>query len=125
MAMNELRTWLIAYDIRDPERLRRVHRYLVKRAVPVQYSVFVTRATTHRIGTIKSGLADLIDRMCDDVRIYHVPERAEATVFGKQYLPHGIHILTGAAQPAELSFTPARRRATFQDAREVGEEVTS
>lgn len=95
MALNAIRTWLIAYDIADPKRLARVHRYLKSKAVPVQYSVFVTRANVVQIGTIRSALADLIDPKADDVRIYQVPERPELVSLGTKALPDGIQLLEG------------------------------
>jgi CRISPR-associated protein Cas2 len=95
MALNETRTWLIAYDIADPRRLGRVHRYLKTEAVPVQYSVFVTRATAARVGVIRATLADLIDPGADDVRIYQVPEHPEVACFGTRALPEGIQLLEG------------------------------
>ena len=41
MSYTERRNWLVAYDIASPRRLARVHRYLKRHAIPVQYSVFV------------------------------------------------------------------------------------
>lgn len=34
---------VVCYDIRCPKRLGRVHRYLKKRAIPLQYSVFLAQ----------------------------------------------------------------------------------
>ena len=36
MAVNAPRAWLITYDITDPKRLARLHRFLVRQATPVQ-----------------------------------------------------------------------------------------
>lgn len=33
-------SWVVAYDIREPKRLRRVHRLMLGYGDPVQYSVF-------------------------------------------------------------------------------------
>jgi CRISPR/Cas system-associated endoribonuclease Cas2 len=46
MGLNQIRSWLIAYDIASPRRLVRVYRLLREHAVPVQYSVFA--AHPHR-----------------------------------------------------------------------------
>jgi len=108
MALNKTRTWLIAYDIADPRRLARVHRYLKSEAVPVQYSVFVARATAGKVGGIKSALADLIDPGTDDVRIYLVPERPELSYLGTKALPEGILLLEGKTH-AFSSFTSSSR----------------
>jgi CRISPR-associated protein Cas2 len=37
MALNQPLRYLIAYDIRNPKRLVRVHRYLRRQGMPVQY----------------------------------------------------------------------------------------
>ncbi|OGA54692.1 MAG: CRISPR-associated endonuclease Cas2 [Betaproteobacteria bacterium RIFCSPLOWO2_12_FULL_62_13] len=95
MALNEPRNWLIAYDIADPRRLCRVHRFLSTQAVPVQYSVFATRSTPMKTGLIRAGLAEIIDAGKDDVRIYPVPEPADLTVFGKKALPEGLSVIDG------------------------------
>lgn len=95
MALNEPRNWLIAYDIADPRRLQRVHRFLSSQAVPVQYSVFATRSSPMKAGLIRAGLAAIIDEGEDDVRIYPVPEPADLTVFGKKALPDGLSLIDG------------------------------
>lgn len=95
MALNDPRNWLIAYDIADPRRLRRVHRFLCSHAVPVQYSVFATRATPMKVGLIRASLSELIDAAEDDVRFYPVPEPADLTVFGRKAVPEGLSVIDG------------------------------
>lgn len=95
MAVNETRNWLIAYDIADPRRLARVHRFLTSQAVPVQYSVFATRSTPMKIGMLKADLAGLIDLREDDVRIYPIPEPADLAVLGRKALPEGLSVIEG------------------------------
>jgi CRISPR-associated protein Cas2 len=97
------RNYLIAYDIADPKRLRRVHRLLIDEAVPVQYSVFVTRASRARITRIVGDLEKEIDKRADDVRIYLLPPAAEVQVFGRKALPDGIRLLSGES-PALIPF---------------------
>jgi len=41
MSRTPIRHYLVAYDVRQPRRLRRVHRVLKARGLPVQYSVFL------------------------------------------------------------------------------------
>jgi CRISPR-associated protein Cas2 len=105
MALNVVRTWLIAYDVRDPLRLQRVHRYLRSEAVPVQYSVFVARCATNHICAIKGEVAARIDPAADDVRIYQIPDRPEIATLGAQGLPEGIRLLEGNASPTTVPFT--------------------
>lgn len=104
MALNQPRNWLIAYDIADPRRLRRVHRFLTSQAVPVQYSVFATRAAPMKTGLIRAGLAEIIDERDDDVRIYPVPEPADLTVFGRKALPEGLSVIEGRSGLALAPF---------------------
>jgi CRISPR-associated protein Cas2 len=120
VALNAPRTWLIAYDIRDPRRLRRVHGYLRQQAIPVQYSVFVTRCSATRVGAIRAALAQIVDSRVDDVRIYHVPDRAEVITFGTKTLPDGIQLLQADARPQLVPFTSAGERTTLDSPHEAG-----
>lgn len=114
MALRAPRTWLLCYDIRDPKRLARVYRYLVTEAVPVQYSVFVTRKTVEQLGEIRAELARRIDPTCDDVRIYHVPDRPEVAALGVQGLPEGIGLLASQETGGPMPFTSAAKAHRVQ-----------
>ena len=96
MALNQTRTWLIAYDIADPKRLARLHRYITTIAIPVQYSVFVTVASDHRIRCIADDINSRIDQKADDVRIYPLPKQLELHCLGRHYLPTGVLLLNDA-----------------------------
>ena len=109
MALTQPATWLIAYDIRSPRRLKRVHRYLSGVAISVQYSVFVTRCTVQRLGIIRAELAGLINKRDDDVRIYRVPERPLIETLGRQGTPEGIMLLAGTGYESALPLTRASR----------------
>jgi CRISPR-associated protein Cas2 len=95
MALNQTRSWLIAYDIALPRRLVRVHRFLRDHATPVQYSVFAARCSPTRLGIIRAELARLIEKREDDVRCYPIPEPAQLFVFGRKALPEGLRLLDG------------------------------
>ena len=101
MAFNEPHHYLIAYDIADPRRLCRVHRYLKAWAIPVQYSVFTAVLRQAQVEMLVAGIEEIIDAGEDDVRIYPLPRVPEATVIGQSYLPEGIHVL---ANYAEITF---------------------
>ena len=90
MGHTEPRSWLIAYDIADPLRLGRVHRFLKRHAIPVQYSVFVLHANQFNLDHVLAGITDRIDPAWDDVRAYHIPNRCEVTALGRQHLPEGV-----------------------------------
>lgn len=97
MALNEARSWLIAYDIADPKRLRRVHGHLKKLAVPLQYSLFAASGTAQAIGRLRDGLAELINAREDDVRIYLVPKRLDISCYGRRLLPSDLTVLQAGA----------------------------
>lgn len=115
MALNESRNWLIAYDIADPRRLRRVHRYLCRHAVPVQYSVFATRGSRMRVGLIRAELGEIVDADEDDVRIYPVPEPTVLSVLGRKALPEGLRVIDGASALSLAPFAPGPARATMPE----------
>ena len=80
-------SWIIAYDIASPKRLVRVHRYMKRHGIPLQYSVFMTRGTEGYIDNILAGLGGIINWRDDDVRAYPVPENPEIYWIGKKPLP--------------------------------------
>lgn len=79
--------WLIAYDIREPRRLARIHRSLKKVAVPLQYSIFLTWMSDTAIERLVDLLNEIIDPSEDDVRLYHLPQQTELFTMGRQWLP--------------------------------------
>ncbi|OIP07940.1 MAG: CRISPR-associated endonuclease Cas2 [Betaproteobacteria bacterium CG2_30_68_42] len=85
--------WLIAYDIADPMRLARVHRYLKAVAMPVQYSVFLGWFSPREIDLLTRGLETRIDARRDDVRMYHLPSRTQLYRFGRQWLPERVFLV--------------------------------
>lgn len=90
MSVSGYRTWLIAYDIADPDRLRRVHAFLKRYAVPIQYSLFVARLNERALREVLAGIEERICASQDDVRAYHVPERCDAVAVGRQYFPQQV-----------------------------------
>lgn len=65
-------TWLLAYDIANPKRLGRVHRFMVRRGLPTQYSVFLVEADRAAIEELVGALARLVHPKQDDVRIFRL-----------------------------------------------------
>ncbi len=84
--------WLVAYDIRDPRRLARVHRLLKAQAVPLQYSVFIAWLKAPAVETLAGAIESRIDPRQDDVRLYHLPSRLELHALGRQWLPSGVSL---------------------------------
>jgi CRISPR-associated protein Cas2 len=61
------RRYLVAYDIRDPERLRAVARVMVATGNRIQYSVFLADLDRKEVSALKVALEALIDRSADTV----------------------------------------------------------
>ena len=89
MSSGAEKTWLVAYDIRCPRRLRRV-RALRREGATVQYSAFAVAANDAGIQRVLDGLLRLIDPRKDDVRAYHIPARCPVWTLGTQAMPEGI-----------------------------------
>ncbi|ABI60448.1 MULTISPECIES: CRISPR-associated endonuclease Cas2 [Nitrosomonas] len=82
--------FIICYDITHPRRLARLHRYLVKRAVPLQYSVFLFSGDDRQLEHCMQGAIELIDEKVDDLRVYPLPSRGLKARIGQPALPEGI-----------------------------------
>jgi CRISPR-associated protein Cas2 len=95
MALNQPLRYLIAYDIRDPKRLMRVHRFLRRQGLPVQYSVFTAQLTQRKLLRVMEGLDRIIEPRADDVRIYPLPTRLDARLLGRQMFPDDVLLLDG------------------------------
>lgn len=87
MAVNQKKNWLIAYDIADPRRLGRIHRRLLKYALPVQYSLFLYNGSTLDVDKLMDELAKLMEAREDDLRAYPLPTNAEIHMIGQSGLP--------------------------------------
>lgn len=94
MALNTPRGWLITYDITDPRRLIRLHRFLVRHALPVQYSVFHFEGSAAQMGRLMADIATRIDPATDDVRGYQLPERLSLDTIGRGSLPGEAYVLS-------------------------------
>jgi CRISPR-associated endonuclease Cas2 len=81
---------IICYDIADPKRLQRLHRYLLKQAVPIQYSVFLFAGDERRLRACLEEAARHIDPREDDLRAYPLPQRGLKARVGCPVLPEGI-----------------------------------
>ena len=92
MSWTEPRAHLIAYDIADPKRLVRVHRYLKTVAVDVQYSVFAGVLAPRQMERVLREIDARIHPREDDVRVYPLPQRCHAVTLGRQHLPEGVFL---------------------------------
>ena len=79
-------TFLIAYDIRDPARLRRVHARIIRDGVRLHFSLYAADLGESAHASLLADLARLIDPACDDVRIYPVPDPPRGARLGPQQM---------------------------------------
>jgi len=88
--------YLIAYDVRDERRLKRLHSYLRKQATAVQKSVFALYTDAAGLAEVERGLRARADPKVDDLRLYAIPgpaalwaAGAQARAFAGLYGPQG------------------------------------
>ena len=62
--------YLVAYDIRHPRRLRRVHRVATDHGEPLQYSVFVCDLTATELTALRRALLAEIKTTEDSIGIF-------------------------------------------------------
>lgn len=93
MSANRKTSWLICYDIADPQRLQRVHRVVRRFASPFQYSVFRKSSTRREIVDLLAKLEALIDPRRDDVRAYPLRPVDYHLECGDRILPDGVQLM--------------------------------
>ncbi|MFT0213936.1 CRISPR-associated endonuclease Cas2 [Pseudomonas sp. F1_0610] len=64
------RWYLIQYDIRNKQRLRKVHKLLSSISIPIQESVFAWLGTEKELDRLQQKLKSLINLYEDDIRGY-------------------------------------------------------
>ena len=84
--------YVICYDICNPRRLGRIHRALPRRAMALQYSVFLFTGSPQQLQRCLDELETLMDKREDDIRAYPLPERGLRQRLGKPLLPSGIQL---------------------------------
>ncbi len=85
---------LIAYDISDARRWRKVYKRVQEDAARLQYSLFYGDLPWREAERLADNLARLIDPAADDVRLYLLPDDAWVRIRGKPIVPNGVHIGT-------------------------------
>lgn len=109
---NQQTAWLVAYDICEPRRLRRVHRLLRKEGVAAQYSAFMVEGNDDQILHLLARLRTMIDKCADDIRVYHLPQRCTVWSLGTQQWPQGMSLTaTDAARLLVQASTPIDQAA--------------
>ena len=89
--------YLLVYDIRKPQRLRRVHDVAKRFGDPLQYSVFVCDLTKVEKTLLRAALSDEIDSAVDSVAIFDLGPADDRAIKCVDYL--GVARSVGAAGP--------------------------
>jgi CRISPR-associated endonuclease Cas2 len=63
-------TYVLAYDVRDVKRLRRVHRETSKEGIFVQRSVYLYQGSGASLVALVARIRALLDETADDCRVY-------------------------------------------------------
>lgn len=101
MANNQRQSWLIAYDIRQPARLQRVHKYCARLGHALQYSLFVADLNPDEVEKAKEEIAKRADADYDDVRFYALGNDPEGAWLGP--LPGDDDIVIHGSPSANLA----------------------
>ena len=95
--------------VTNPKRLVHLHRFLVKQATPVQYSVFHFEGSAAQMGRLMADIETRIDARTDDVRAYQLPEHLSIDTIGRGSLP-GDTFLLSPTSPALQALLQAAGR---------------
>ena len=96
--------YIIAYDISDKKRLRKVHRLVKEYAMNLQYSVFIAPFSVNLMDEMVRRLKEVIQSSQDDIRIYPLSDPHKPEVYGKRKLPDGIFLNNIMDHQTETSF---------------------
>ncbi|SJM95769.1 CRISPR-associated endoribonuclease Cas2 [Crenothrix polyspora] len=94
MADQQAGLYMIAYDIANPKRLVRIHRYLKKQGLPLQYSVFTLVIKRKALLRLLQGLDKLMNKREDDIRCYRLFSQTSAETLGRQMFPKDVMLFS-------------------------------
>lgn len=86
--------YIICYDIKSSKRLIRVHNYLKKIAMPIQYSIFILEGDNNYKIECLDQLKNMINDKEDDLRCYILSMNLYQYRIGKTVLSDGIYLST-------------------------------
>lgn len=105
MAIHKPTLFLVCYDIADPKRLARIHRYLKSQGLPVQYSVFTVEANQKQLNALLLGLKSRIHARDDDVRCYALPSNLDFDLLGRQVFADGAMLFSATGENRLLGYS--------------------
>lgn len=75
------RRYLVAYDIRDPARLRSVHRIVKDHGAPLQYSVFLCDLAPTELTRLRWKLEDVMAHLEDSILFLDLGDPGDMSAF--------------------------------------------
>ena len=74
--------YMVAYDIADPRRLKKVHGVLKKKGIAAQKSVFFVNGMEAWVDELLNELTSVMEPKADDLRAYPVIHPSKVWAFG-------------------------------------------
>lgn len=76
--------FVVCYDIKDPKRLKKVHRLISKELLQIQYSIYYGILSLQDMDALIGKLERIIDSHHDDVKVYQTQSLESAFIKGKR-----------------------------------------
>lgn len=111
-------TYLVAYDISNPRRLRKVARQLEKVATRIQYSVFLLKGEREKLDLLFQRLARVIHPHKDVIQAWELPQApaSKSQALGHLLPTHAAALVVG--EQAKLFVVRAPRASRRSSAAE-------
>ncbi|KPA15873.1 CRISPR-associated protein Cas2 [Candidatus Magnetomorum sp. HK-1] len=110
--------YIIAYDISDNKRLKRVHRKLKNEAIAVQKSVFIARGSEHDINYLMDKISLFMDDSKDDLRAYPIVDPKSVWTNGTNPLAQGRNV-SYSSKNSHKSMKKTRKKSNKQEVKLV------
>jgi CRISPR-associated protein Cas2 len=101
--------YLISYDIRDPKRLARLHRYLKRHSFMLQESVYLYAGNNQAWQLLSKAIQKCINKQQDDVKVYQLDKDCCLHFFGSSPWPQDVYF--GGYPQFTLTPCPASAQA--------------
>ncbi len=124
MSIHRKHPHIACYDIADPRRLQRIHRYLKGIGIPLQYSVFLLYLNRDGLARVVRRLERLVDPREDDVRIYPLPQKPDWLWWGRPLMPEGVH-LPGLDLPEPVRMLHLKNKTNADDMSQWHLDITT
>lgn len=108
-------TYLVAYDISSPRRLRKVARQLEKVATRIQYSVFLLKGEREKLDLLLQRLAPLVHPHKDVLQAWELPRESASKSQTLGTLPptHAAALVVGEHAQLFVVRSPRASRRSF------------